>query len=126
MRIHLFYSVLFLLTITSVFAQEKVYTFCHSQTRNKNQQWVNNQDTGEHTVSITQSEIELEVAHEKYNLKIVTMTHLPDKGVIYLCKDEKLQDVTIMLIADTRMFLYKDTKRFLINFSQPIVMNDDY
>jgi hypothetical protein len=51
-------------------------------------------------------------------------THLPDKGIIYLCKDEKQNDITVMLIDDEKMYLYNDSKRFLINFNEPVAMGN--
>jgi hypothetical protein len=35
-------------------------------------------------------------------LTILSKTNLPDKGIIYLCKDEKSNPITILLIDDIK------------------------
>jgi len=67
------------------------------------------------SVSFTANEINLKVDKE-YHLSIVSKTDLPDKGTIYLCKDEQTNPVTVMLIDDSKMYFYSKNKRYLIHF----------
>lgn len=103
-------------------AQNKEFSFDDIQSRNNLQQWEKYPSSGIRTVSFTPERIELKV-DKAYHLNIIQKTHLPDKGVIYLCKDEKQHDITVMLVSDDRMFLYNDRKRFLINFNHPPLKN---
>ena len=76
------------------------------------------------TANFSEKEIEVYIGHN-YRLDIVKETHLPDDGVIYLCKDEQQHDVTVMLIGDDKMYLYDDQKRFLINFAKPFAITSN-
>jgi hypothetical protein len=103
-----------LLTIC-VSAQTRSFSFTDVQSRNSLQQWEKLPGTTLRTAQFTPEKIDLKI-DRNYHLKIVQTTHLPDKGAIYLCKDEQQHDITVMLVSDDRMFLYNDKKRFLINF----------
>ena len=124
MRLPLLLIIILFLASTPSSEQNKTFTFSHTQVRNNVQQWENKMEKKQQTVSISDCKIDLQVSDEQYHLDIVTTTHLPDNGVIYLCKNEQLHDITVMLISDEKMYVYDDKKRFLINFSQPLVMND--
>ena len=100
-------------------AQNKVFSFNQIQTRNDAQQWGKVQKVSEQEVHFTPEEIDLNV-DKKYHLTILSKTDLPDNGTIFLCNDEKSNPVTVMLIDDSKMFLYSKTKRFLINFDNTI------
>ena len=97
-------------------AQKKVYTFSEFQSRNSLQQWDKCKKVEKQTASFTNDEINLFV-DKNYHLKIVSKTLLPDNGIIYLCKDENLNNVTVMLLNDDKMFLYNNTKRFKISLT---------
>jgi len=99
----------------SVSAQNKTFAFSEIQSRNNLQQWGNSQNVGQRVARFTPTEINLNV-DTNYHLNIISKTDLPDNGVIYLCKDEKANAVTVMLIDNIKMYLYSKTKRFLINF----------
>lgn len=96
-------------------AQNKVFTYSQIQTRNDDQEWSVIKNVSEQSVSFTCDEINLKV-DKNYHLNIISKTDLPDNGVIYLCKDEETNPVTVMLIDDTKMYLYSKSKRYLINF----------
>lgn len=96
-------------------AQNRTFAFSEIQTRNDKQQWSNTQSVGSQLARFTPTQIEVK-ADKDYHLNIVSKTDLPDNGVIYLCKDEKSNPVTVMLIDNVKMYLYSKTKRFLINF----------
>jgi hypothetical protein len=105
-------------------AQSKVFSFNEIQCRNNKQQWEKSQNIAERTVRISPEKIDV-MLDKNYHLNVLTTTFLPDKGAIYLCCDEKQNKVTVMLINDDKMYLYNDTKRFLINFSHPIAMHSE-
>ncbi len=107
---------LFLIFLTlAVSAQNRTFAFSEIQTRNDKQQWGHSQNVGAQLARFTPTQIEVK-ADTDYHLNIVSKTDLPDNGVIYLCKDEKSNPVTVMLIDNVKMYLYSKTKRFLINF----------
>ena len=96
-------------------AQNKVFTYSQIQTRNDDQEWSAIKNVSEQSVSFTCDEINLKV-DKNYHLNIISKTDLPNNGVIYLCKDEETNPVTVMLIDDSKMYLYSKSKRYLINF----------
>ncbi|SCX82401.1 hypothetical protein [Flavobacterium caeni] len=111
-------KLLFLLTVllsVQGFAQKKTFAYSQIQTRNDKQQWGDNKFVGTQLARFTDTQIDVK-ADKDYHLSIVSKTDLPDNGVIYLCKDEKSNQVTVMLIDNVKMYLYSQTKRFLINF----------
>ncbi|MFN8275126.1 MAG: hypothetical protein U0X58_09640 [Flavobacteriaceae bacterium] len=105
---------LFLFSLGS-FAQCKVFTYNQIQSRNEVQQWGSIQTIAPQRAEFTDSEIKLQ-ADQPYHLTVISKTDLPDKGTIYLCKDEKSNPITVMLFDNIKMYLYAKTKRFLINF----------
>lgn len=106
----------------STFAQSKTFTFNEIQSRNNKQQWDRCESVAERVAQFTPGKIDVQV-DRKYNLDIISTTFLPDKGTIYLCLDEMKNKVTVMLIDNDKMYLYNDTKRFLINFNHSKVLN---
>jgi|JI6StandDraft_1071083.scaffolds.fasta_scaffold15225_4 hypothetical protein len=96
-------------------AQNRVFTYSQIQTRNDDQEWSAIKNVSEQSVSFTCDEINLKV-DKNYHLNIISKTDLPNNGVIYLCKDEETNPVTVMLIDDSKMYLYSKSKRYLINF----------
>ncbi len=104
----------FLMSATG-FSQIRTFAFSQIQVRNENRQWGNTQYVGSQLAQFSDSKIDVH-ADRDYHLKIISKTDLPDNGVIYLCQDEKSNAVTVMLIDNVRMYLYSQTKRFLINF----------
>jgi len=106
-------------------AQPKAYTFSDIQTRNHKQQWQEFLKADEDCVAyFSDDEIALNI-DRLYHLKVKSMTHLPNKGVIYLCKDENQEDITITLIGNQRMFVYNDQNRFMINFVRTGIADAD-
>lgn len=106
---------LVLIITTFANSQNKTFTIDQVQARNTNQEWTLTETIGEQLVRFSKSEIDLSI-DKKYHLTIISKTDLPDKGIIYLCNDEKSNLVTVMLIDNIKMYLYSKTKRFLINF----------
>jgi len=98
-------------------AQHKAFSFNQIQTRNSLQEWGNFQYISEQIAEFSESNINVSV-DKKYNLVIISKTNLPNNGIIYLCKDEKDNPITVMLIDNIKMYLYDKTKRFLINFNK--------
>lgn len=96
-------------------AQNKVFAFSEIQSRNEVQKWGKLQCIEPQLVHFTEEQINLKI-DKKYHLTIISRTELPDNGTIYLCSDEKFNPVTIMLIDNTKMFLYSKSTRFQINF----------
>ena len=99
----------------SSIAQNRVFTYSQVQTRDEHQVWNIIENVCLQSVSFTANEINLKVDKE-YHLSIVSKTDLPDKGIIYLCKDEQTNPVTIMLIDDAKIYFYSKNKRYLIHF----------
>lgn len=114
MRNKLLATLLILFSI-SVSAQNRSFAFSEIQTRDDKQQWGNSQNIGSQMVRFTPTQISLK-ADKDYRLNIISKTDLPDRGAIYLCKDDKANEVTVTLIDNIKMFVYTKTKRFLINF----------
>lgn len=110
----LFVTLLVLFSI-SISAQSRSFAFSEIQTRDDKQQWGNSQNIGMQTARFTPTQISLK-ADKDYRLNIISKTDLPDRGAIYLCKDDKSNEVTVTLIDNIKMFVYTKTKRFLINF----------
>lgn len=115
MRLKMLLTTILILFSLNLAAQQKSFAFSEVQSRNEQQQWNNIQNVGNRVASFTPTEINLNVDRD-YCLQIVSKTDLPDKGVIYLCKDDKSNAVTVMLIDNIKMYLYSKTQRFLINF----------
>lgn len=118
-------KILYLLVLTiSTFAnsQNKTFTIDQVQARSNSQEWAPTKTIGENLVLFSKSEINLNI-DKKYNLTIISKTDLPNKGIIYLCNDEKSNLVTVMLIDNIKMYLYSKTKRFLINFENTSLLN---
>jgi hypothetical protein len=110
--------VLIIFTCAGANSQPKAYSFQDIQCRDNKQQWQEFLKADEDCVAyFSEEEIALNI-DRLYHLKITSTTHLPNGGVIYLCKDEKQQDMTITLIGDDRMFVYNKETRFQINFLQ--------
>jgi hypothetical protein len=105
----------FIVFASTCMAQCKVFTYNQIQTRNEVQQWGNIQTIAPQNAEFSENEIKLQ-ADQAYNLTVISKTDLPDKGTIYLCKDEKSNPITVMLFDNIKMYLYAKTKRFLINF----------
>jgi hypothetical protein len=110
----LIYCFILIASLSSL-AQNRVFTYSQIQTRNDDQEWSAIKNVSEQSVSFTCDEINLKV-DKNYHLNIISKTDLPNNGVIYLCKDEETNPVTVMLIDDSKMYLYSKSKRYLINF----------
>jgi len=110
----LIYCFILIASLSSL-AQNRVFTYSQIQTRNDDQEWSAIKNVSEQSVSFTCDEINLKV-DKNYHLNIISKTDLPNNGVIYLCKDEDTNPVTVMLIDDSKMYLYSKSKRYLINF----------
>ena len=110
----LIYCFILIASLSSL-AQNRVFTYSQIQTRNDDQEWSVIKNVSEQSVSFTCDEINLKV-DKNYHLNIISKTDLPNNGVIYLCKDEETNPVTVMLIDDSKMYLYSKSKRYLINF----------
>ncbi len=115
---NLFYFVIVLLPLKGI-GQNKIFSFDQVQSRNELQEWGKVEKISSQTVEFTNDKINLKI-DKNYQLTIVSKTNLPDKGIIYLCKDEKSNPITVMLIDDIKMYLYVKTHRFLINFKSPV------
>jgi len=118
-------KILYLLVLTiSTFAnsQNKTFTIDQVQARSNSQEWTPTETVGEQLVLFSKCEINLSM-DKKDKLTIISKTDLPDKGIIYLCNDEKSNLVTVMLIDNIKMYLYSKTKRFLINFENTSLLN---
>lgn len=118
MKLQKILALSFILLSLTVSAQCKVFTFNQIQSRNESQQWSKIQTIAPRKAEFSDSEIELHV-DQVYRLKVISRTQLPDKGMIYLCQDEKSNPITVMLFDNIKMYLYAKTKRFLINFQRP-------
>jgi len=95
--------------------QNRVFSFSQVQSRNSVQEWGKVQNISERRVYFTSAQIDMSI-DKKYHLTIVSKTDLPDNGIIYLCNDEKSNPVTVMLIDNSKMYVYSNSKRYLINF----------
>lgn len=117
-------KIFYLLLLIASFAhsQNKLFSINQVQTRNNKQEWTTTENHGEPVVQFSKSEINLNI-DKKYHLTIISKTNLPEKGIIYLCKDETANLVTVMLIDNIKMYLYSKTKRFLINFEPEKLLN---
>ena len=96
-------------------AQNRTFAFSEIQSRNEKQEWGLSQRVGAQLARFTPTKIDVK-ADKDYHLNILKKTDLPNNGAIYLCKDEKANSVTIMLIDNVKMYIYSESKRFLINF----------
>ena len=99
----------------SLSAQDRVYTYRQFQSRNEVQQWGKAENVGIQKACFSEEQIDLMIDRE-YHLTVLSKTDLPDNGAIYLCNDEKKNPVTVMLIDDSKMFVYSKSKRYQINF----------
>jgi hypothetical protein len=100
-----------------IIGQRKILSYNQVQSRNELQEWGKIEKISNQTAEFTADKIKLKIDKD-YKLTILSKTNLPDKGIIYLCKDEKSNPITVMLIDDIKMYLYAKSKRFLINFKQ--------
>ena len=100
-----------------IIGQRKILSYNQVQSRNELQEWRKIEKISNQTAEFTADKIKLKIDKD-YKLTILSKTNLPDKGIIYLCKDEKSNPITVMLIDDIKMYLYAKSKRFLINFKQ--------
>ena len=116
MRFRIFLAAISQLLTLTISAQSKTFAFSHIQSRNNVQEWSKSENVGERTASFSSTEIKLNV-DRNYNLDIISKTDLPNRGFIYLCKDEKSNAVTVVLFDNLKMYLYNQTQRFLINFN---------
>jgi hypothetical protein len=118
MNIKGYLAVLIIFAYAGANSQPKAYSFSDIQCRNDKQQWQEFLKADEDCVAyFSDDEIALNI-DRLYHLKIKSTTHLPNGGVVYLCKDEQQHDMTITLIGDDRMFVYNKQARFQINFVQ--------
>jgi hypothetical protein len=101
-------------------ARSQTYFYDQIQQRDSNHHWLEPVYIGNQKASITGSTIDL-TAKERYRLSIISKTLLPGNGMIYLCKDSNLQDVTVMMMPDGKMIIYDATDRYLIDLQKPIV-----
>jgi hypothetical protein len=123
MNIKAFLAVLIILACAGATAQPKAYSFSDIQYRNHKQQWQEFLKADEDCVAyFSESEIALNI-DQLYHLTIKSTTHLPNGGVIYLCKDDAQKDMTITLIGNERMFVYNKEKRFQIIFAKRAIAN---
>ena len=99
-----------------IIGQCKILSYNQVQSRNELQEWGKIEKIPNQTAEFTADKIKLKIDKD-YQLTILSKTNLPAKGIIYLCKDEKSNPVTLMLIDDIKMYLYAKSKRFLINFN---------
>ncbi len=113
---------LFLFPLCALTAQNRVFSYNQVQSRDNIQQWGKCQYINNQKAEFTTKEIHLKV-DKNYHLTIISKTDLPDRGIIYLCMDEKSNPITVMLFDNVKMYLYAKTKRFLINFQNPNSLN---
>jgi hypothetical protein len=106
---------LLVVSSVSLTAQNRVFSYSQFQCRNAVQEWGKAENIGQQKVYFSQEQIDLMI-DRKYHLTVLSKTDLPDNGAIYLCNDEKKNPVTVMLIDDSKMFVYSNTKRYQINF----------
>jgi len=121
MRFKILLPLITVLCTIAVFAQNKSYTFSEIQSRNSIMQWEKGEAINNRSVHFSPTEISLNIDKD-YHLSIISKTALPDNGVIYLCKDDKSNPVTVMLFDNIKMYLYNKTKRFMINFNPAAIM----
>lgn len=100
-----------------IIGQYKILSYNQVQSRNELQEWGKIEKIPNQTAEFTSDKIKLKIDKD-YQLTILSKTNLQDKGIIYLCKDEKSNPITLMLIDDIKMYLYAKSKRFLINFNE--------
>ncbi len=94
-------------------AQSRVFSFNEVSTRNVNSEWIPQSNSKVRTAQFTDDRIEVKL-DRFYDLDIVSTTHLPDRGVVYVCRDQQKAPVTVMLISDQKMFVYDDRNRYLV------------
>lgn len=111
---NLFFTLVMLVPFIGI-SQHKVFSFDQVQSRNDFQEWGKTERVSDQIVEFNGNKISLKI-DKNYQLTVISKTNLPDKGIIYLCKDEKSNPITVMLIDDIKMYLYAKSKRFLINF----------
>ncbi len=88
-----------------IIGQRKILSYNQVQSRNELQEWRKIEKISNQTAEFTADKIKLKIDKD-YKLTILSKTNLPDKGIIYLCKDEKSNPITVMLIDDIKMYLY--------------------
>lgn len=115
---------LFLLAVSPLaISQSRVYAFSEVSTRDGNSDWVPQANSKIRTAQFTDDHIELRLGRH-YELDIISTTHLPDKGVVYVCNDQFKSRVTVMLIDETKMFVYDDNNRYLVRLLPRRVVRD--
>lgn len=100
--------------------QTREYDFNGFQTSDSNMQWASVQRLTPRKVKFSDSKININL-DRKYQLIVKSKKNLPNGGVVYLCKDQQMKDVTITLIANERMFLYSGADRYQVTFNHPII-----
>ncbi|RZJ65809.1 MAG: hypothetical protein EOO50_12405 [Flavobacterium sp.] len=114
------------LTLFAVFAaiaveaQSKELSFTGYKTGNSNLQWNKPQRVNLRKAYFSDEKIEFHI-DRVYKLSVVKKTDLPNNGVVYICKDQMQQEVTVTLISNQRMFLYCEGKRFEVDFNSPLI-----
>ena len=111
-----FVLLLFCLTMASA-AQDRSYVFSHVQTRNIGRQWEPVDNIGQRLAHFSSSGIEVKIDRE-YWLTIIKKTQLPQRGMVYLCRDQYQKPVTVTVFDNDKMLLYSDNHRFRIVFER--------
>ncbi len=101
-------------------SQSQTFYYDQIQQRDSSHQWNDPLYIGNQKATLTDTTIELTVK-SKYELSIISKTLLPGNGAIYLCRDSKQHEVTVMVMPDNKLIVYDDADRFLIDMDQPMV-----
>jgi len=115
-----FLALFALLATFVVSGQSKEFDFNGFQTSDANMKWENTKRLSPRKARFSDSRIAFAL-DRNYQLSVQSKKNLPDGGVVYLCKDQQLRDVTITLIGHERMFLYAGNQRFQVTFSHPMI-----
>ena len=94
----------------TAFSQTRIFNYNEVSTRDGQSNWSPQKNTRLKTAFFSDDRIELSL-DRKYDLNIVSTTHLPDKGVVYVCDDQQKSRVTVMLIGNAKMFVYDNRAR---------------
>jgi hypothetical protein len=100
----------------SACAQQKVFAFDHAEMRDTAGRWKPSASFKPRTVCFSFDKIDLKLDRH-YQLRIVSTTHLPNNGVIYICKDQRQHEVTVTLIDREKMYVYDGDRRYLVPFA---------
>ena len=117
MKLHFILAAIVLASITG--SAQNTFTYDQIRTRNNDVQWDEPYYVGQRYAKLTSTTIDIS-AERKYHLDIISTTHLPDNGAIYLCKDENRNNVTIMKKSDDALIIYDRGQRYLIIFEQDV------